>query len=77
MSITPARENGVDARVADVCHSDEDLERALLVRLPDTALDITLDFGFPLFTVSADRINMACEAIWGMCAHVVNPRSFL
>lgn len=44
--------SGVRARVSDVGHSDENFERVLLIWLAYASLNLTLDFCFPLLTVT-------------------------
>ena len=44
--------------VADVRDRDEYLERVLLVRLPDAALDVSLDLGLPLFSVAGVKVSI-------------------
>ena len=42
----------VHSRIPNIRHSNEDLEWVLLVRLSDTPLDITFDFGFPFLSMT-------------------------
>ena len=44
-------------RISDICDGDEDLEGILLVGFPYTLLDLSLDFGLALLSVSMRQQN--------------------
>lgn len=41
-------------RITNVRHCDEDFERILFIGFSDTALNITLDFGFAFLSMTID-----------------------
>ena len=43
-----------DARIADVCNCNEDLERVLVIDLPDSTLYIPFDLGLSFLSMSSE-----------------------
>lgn len=65
----------VDARISDICNSDEYLERILVINLPDPSFHISFYFRLPLFSMPAGRLEELPAQ--DERTNVVNPRSFL
>ena len=72
----------VGARVSDIRHSDENFERILFIWLTYASFDFTLNFCFPLLTVTGvgDNILYQLDEVredGGKPAHLLKPSSFL
>jgi hypothetical protein len=72
----------IDARVSDVRHCNENLERVLFIWFPYASLDFAFNFCFPLLTVTGvgDNILHQLDEVRGdegEPAHLLKPSSFL
>ena len=66
------------ARIANVRDRDEDLERILLIRLPDAPLHLPLNLRLAFLAVATiNELEEGASTQFLTTTYVVNPRSFL